>query len=204
MEFLEPILKSFVLYFVVIDPLGTLAIFLIILPNIKGNKSTVAFEATIYAFIVLVFFFFLGKIILNHLNIDLYSFKIAGGIILLLISLEMLLNKRAERKTKVIKGEKNYSAIFPLAVPLLAGPAAITSVIITSSTEKQNMVWSFYNIFALFLVLIITLIFFLLAVKYEKYIKAKLLQVLSRIIAILLCALSIQFILDGIRDFTLA
>ncbi len=201
MEFIEPILKFFVLYFVVIDPLGTLAIFLIILPNIKGNKNTVAIEATFYAFIVLVFFFFLGKVILNHLNIDLYSFKIAGGIILLLISLEMMLNKRAERKTKVIKGEKNYSAIFPLAVPLLAGPAAITSVIITSSTEKQTMLWSFYNILALFLVLIITLIFFLLAVRYEKYIKTKLLQVLSRIIAILLCALSIQFILDGIQDF---
>ncbi len=203
MELLEPLLKSFVLYFVVIDPLGTLAIFLIVLPNLKGNKNTVALEAIIYAFLVLLFFFFLGKVILSHLNIALYSFKIAGGIILLLISLEMMLNKRAERKSKVIQGEKNYSAIFPLAVPLLAGPAAITSVIINSSTVKQSMSLLTYNILALFLVLMITLVLFLMAVRYEKYIKTKLLQVLSRIIAILLCALSIQFILEGIEEFLL-
>lgn len=203
MEFIEIILKSFVLYFVVIDPLGTLAIFLVVLPNIKGNKSKVALEATAYAFLILIFFFFLGKVILGHLNIGLYSFKIAGGIILLIISLEMMLNKRSERKTKVIKGEKNYSAIYPLAVPLLAGPAAITSVIISSSTTKLSLSSSLYNVTSLFLVLLITFIFFLMAIKYEKFIKTKFLQVLSRIIAILLCALSVQFILDGIREFML-
>ncbi len=202
MEIIELLLKSFILYFVVIDPLGTLAIFLTILPNLKGNKYKIALESITIAFLILVFFFFLGKILLSHLKVDLYSFKIAGGIILLLISLEMMFDKRSERKTKVIKAEKNYTSIFPLAVPLLAGPAAITSVIISSSNLKQSMSLFFFNILALFLVLFITLILFSLAVKYEKYIKTKLLQVLSRIIAILLCALSIQFILDGIKEFT--
>ena len=76
----------------------------------------------------------MGKVILNHLNISLYSFKIAGGIILLLISIEMLLDKRSARKEKSIEGKIISTSIFPLAIPLLAGPAAITSVIVSSST----------------------------------------------------------------------
>ena len=101
MEIIELLLKSFILYFVVIDPLGTLAIFLTILPNLKGNKYKIALESITIAFLILVFFFFLGKILLSHLKVDLYSFKIAGGIILLLISLEMLFDKRSERKTSI-------------------------------------------------------------------------------------------------------
>ena len=77
----------------------------------------------------------MGKIILNHLNISLYSFKIAGGIILLLISIEMLLEKDLHEKKNLFKKAISTS-IFPLAIPLLAGPAAITSVIVSSSTTS--------------------------------------------------------------------
>ena len=200
----ELFLNSLVLFFVVIDPIGTIAIFLSILPNIKGNKRNIALESVLYAFLILVFFMLLGRIILNHLNISLYAFKIAGGIILLLIAIEMLLNKRVKRRAQVMKDEKPaVTAIFPLAVPLLAGPAAITSVIVSSSNIKSNLNIYIINIFALFLVLLITLATFLLAIKYEKYINTKFLEVLSRIISILLCALSIQFILDGLSEFYL-
>ena len=198
---LEPFLNSLVLFFVVIDPLGTIAIFLSILPNIKGNKKKVAIEAIIYAFLILVFFMLLGKLVLNHLNISLYALKIAGGIILLLIAIEMMFNKRAKRRAQVMQKEKLHAAIFPLAVPLLAGPAAITSVIVSSSMIKNNLNMYLINVSALFAVLLLTLMTFLMAVTYEKYINTKFLEVLSRIISILLCALSIQFILDGISEF---
>ena len=104
-EILEIFFRSFIFYFVVIDPLGTVAIFLTLLQRIKENKNKIAIEATLLAFLVLVFFFVMGKVILNHLNISLYSFKIAGGIILLLISIEMLLDKRSARKEKSIEGK---------------------------------------------------------------------------------------------------
>ena len=106
-----------------------MVIFLTLLQRIKDNKNKIAIEATLLAFIVLVFFFIMGKVILNHLNISLYSFKIAGGIILLLISIEMLLDKRFARKKKSIKNGTISYINFPLAIPILAGPAAITSVI---------------------------------------------------------------------------
>ena len=200
METLKPLTESFFLYFLAIDPLGTVAIFLSILPNIKHNKTRVAAESVLYAFLILIFFMFLGNFILNHLNIFLYSFKIAGGIILLLISIEMMFNKRLERKEKNIKQDKIYNSVFPLAIPLLAGPASITSVIVTTS-PNQGYMHSVYNAFAILIVLLITLGLFLITVKSEKFFNKNILEVISRIIGILLAALSIQFILDGITEY---
>ena len=159
-EILEIFSRSFIFYFVVIDPLGTVAIFLTLLQRIKENKNKIAIEATLLAFLVLVFFFIMGKIILNHLNISLYSFKIAGGIILLLISIEMLLDKRSARKEKSIQGKIISTSIFPLAIPLLAGPAAITSVIVSSSTTSGNFISSLAHIISIFTVLLITCLLF--------------------------------------------
>ena len=201
MDLLKPLTESFLLYFLAIDPLGTVAVFLSILPNIKYNKTRVAVEAVMFAFLILIFFMFLGSFILNHLNISLYSFKIAGGIILLLISIEMMFNKRLERKEKSIKQDKIYNSVFPLAIPLLAGPASITSVIVTSSIS-QGYMYNIYNAIAILLVLLITLGFFLITVKSEKFFNKNILEVISRIIGILLAALSIQFILDGISEYS--
>ncbi|MBJ57501.1 MAG: MarC family transcriptional regulator [Rickettsiales bacterium] len=201
MDLLKPLTESFLLYFLAIDPLGTVAVFLSILPNIKYNKTRVAVEAVMFAFLILIFFMLLGSFILNHLNISLYSFKIAGGIILLLISIEMMFNKRLERKEKSIKQDKIYNSVFPLAIPLLAGPASITSVIVTSSIS-QGYMYNIYNAIAILLVLLITLGFFLITVKSEKFFNKNILEVISRIIGILLAALSIQFILDGISEYS--
>ena len=199
-QILEIFFRSFIFYFVVIDPLGTVAIFLTLLQRIKENKNKIAIEATLLAFLVLVFFFIMGKIILNHLNISLYSFKIAGGIILLLISIEMLLDKRSARKEKSIQSKIISTSIFPLAIPLLAGPAAITSVIVSSSTTSGNLIGTLAHIISIFTVLLITCLLFLLIIRSEKFISKKLLQVLSRIIGIILAALSVQFILDGLKE----
>ncbi|MBV68980.1 MAG: MarC family transcriptional regulator [Pelagibacterales bacterium] len=199
-EILDVYFRSFIFYFVVIDPLGTVAIFLTLLQRIKENKNKIAIEATFLAFLILVFFFIMGKIILNHLNISLYSFKIAGGIILLLIAIEMLLDKRSARKEKSIEGKIISTSIFPLAIPLLAGPAAITSVIVSSSSTSGNLISSLAHIFSVFSVLLITCMLFLVIIRSEKFISKKLLQVLSRIIGIILAALSVQFILDGLRE----
>jgi len=199
-EILEVFSRSFIFYFVVIDPLGTVAIFLTLLQRIKENKNKIAIEATLLAFLVLVFFFIMGKIILNHLNISLYSFKIAGGIILLLISIEMLLDKRSARKEKSIQSKIISTSIFPLAIPLLAGPAAITSVIVSSSTTSGNLIGTLAHIISIFTVLLITCLLFLLIIRSEKFISKKLLQVFSRIIGIILAALSVQFILDGLKE----
>tara|TARA_B100000902_G_C27154410_1_gene835398 strand:- start:104 stop:727 length:624 start_codon:yes stop_codon:yes gene_type:complete len=199
-EILEIFSRSFIFYFVVIDPLGTVAIFLTLLPRIKESKNKIAIEATFLAFLILVFFIIMGKVILNHLNISLYSFKIAGGIILLLISIEMLLDKRSARKEKSIQSKVISTSIFPLAIPLLAGPAAITSAIVSSSTINNNLISTLSHIISIFCVLLLTCFLFLIIIKSEKFISKKFLQVFSRIIGIILAALSIQFIIDGLKE----
>ena len=196
---LEVFIQAFVLYFVVVDPLGNTSIFMSItqLQNEKEKYQT-AVEGVIIATGILILFSFTGKFILNYLNISLESFRIAGGIILFLISLEMLFNKRQERKQKIINHSKNKISVFPLAIPILAGPAAITSAIVIATKYQENLVFQLINILGLVFVMLITMIMFILLAKSDKFINKNFTDIVSRVIAIILAALSVQYIVDGL------
>ena len=111
---LEVFIQAFVLYFVVIDPIGNTPIFMSITQNQSSKeKIQTAIECIIIATTVLISFSIIGQFILSYLNISLESFRIAGGIILFLISLEMLFNKRQERKEQILDSNKDKISIFP-------------------------------------------------------------------------------------------
>jgi len=197
---LETFFQSFVLYFVVIDPLAAAPLFLIVTQGLKiKNKLKTAFEATLIATLILIFFAILGNFILSYLQISLSAFTIAGGIILFLISLEMLFDKRSQRKEDEIKENSAATGIFPLAIPLLAGPAAITSVMVSVADMGTNLMSQATGLLALILVMILTFISFYLVSKSSKIINKKVTSVISRVIGIILAGLSVQFILDGIQ-----
>jgi len=197
---LEIFFQTFVLYFVVIDPLAAAPLFLIVTQGLKvKNKLKTAFEATVIATLILVFFAILGNFILSYLQISLSAFTIAGGIILFLISLEMLFDKRSRRKEDEIKESSAATSIFPLAIPLLAGPAAITSVMVSVADMGTNLVSQVTGLLALILVMILTFISFYVVSKSSKIINKKVTSVISRVIGIILAGLSVQFILDGIQ-----
>jgi len=197
---LEIIFQTFVLYFVVIDPLAAAPLFLIVTQGLKvKNKLKTAFEATVIATLILVFFAILGNFILSYLQISLSAFTIAGGIILFLISLEMLFDKRSRRKEDEIKESSAATSIFPLAIPLLAGPAAITSVMVSVADMGTNLVSQATGLLALILVMILTFMSFYVVSKSSKIINKKVTSVISRVIGIILAGLSVQFILDGIQ-----
>jgi len=197
---LEIFFQSFVLYFVVIDPLAAAPLFLIVTQGIKvKNKLRTAFEATLIATLILIFFAILGNFILSYLQISLSAFTIAGGIILFLISLEMLFDKRSQRKEDEIKESSAATSVFPLAIPLLAGPAAITSVIVSVADMGRNLMNQATGLLALILVMILTFISFYVVSKSSKIINKKVTSVISRVIGIILAGLSVQFILDGIQ-----
>ena len=197
---LEIFFQSFVLYFVVIDPLAAAPLFLIVTQGLKiKNKLKTAFEATLIATLILIFFAILGNFILSYLQISLSAFTIAGGIILFLISLEMLFDKRSQRKEDEIKESSSATSIFPLAIPLLAGPAAITSVIVSVADMGKNLVNQATGLLALILVMILTFVSFYVVSKSSKIINKKVTSVISRVIGIILAGLSVQFILDGIQ-----
>ena len=196
---LEVFIQAFVLYFVVIDPIGNTPIFMSItqIQN-EREKYQTAIEAVLIATIVLILFSIIGQFILSYLNVSLESFRIAGGIILFLIAIEMLFNKRQERKEQILDKTKNKLSVFPLAIPILAGPAAITSVIVIATKYQGDLLSQSISLLGLVIVMFVTLIFFLLLAKSDKFINKNITNIISRVIAIILAALSIQYIMDGL------
>ena len=201
-DMLEIFIQTFVLYFVVIDPIGSAPIFFVVTKNLSTEgKIKTAFNSTIFAFLVLVFFALLGNYIFNHLNITFPALKIAGGIILFIVSLEMLFNKRQERKEENTKFDTENVSVFPLAIPLLAGPAAIISVVVSVSNIGNNYISQIVGMASLVIVMSITFIAFFTVSKFEKLVNKKIVNIFSSIIAIILAGLSVQYILDGISEF---
>ncbi|MDC0632046.1 MarC family protein [Candidatus Pelagibacter sp.] len=199
---LEIFLQYFVLYFVVIDPIGTTPLFLVVTKGLNAkDKNKVAFEGVLIATIVLLFFAFFGNYVLKYLGISFPAFTIAGGVILFLIALEMLFDIRSERKKKSINDKRDKISIFPIAIPLLAGPAAITSVILTISQAEGSYSLLIINIICLISVMLVSFVILRVFTKFQKFINEKIINIFSRVIGIILAALSIQYILDGIKSF---
>ena len=194
--------KTFIFYFIVIDPIGSTPIFLVVTEHLKvKEKVRTAFQGTFIATLILLFFGLLGNSILAYLNISFPAFTIAGGIILFIISLEMLFDKRHQRKEEDINFTSDKLSIFPLATPLLAGPAAITSVIVSVSATGNDISKQAIGMLALVAATLATFIILFLAAKSEKIINKRIISVFSRIVAIVLAGLSIQYILNGIKAF---
>ena len=192
---------AFVFYFVVIDPVGAVPLFMGLTDQFdRKQKYRVAFESTVTATIILCFFALIGTQLLDQLKISFPAFKIAGGILLLLIAVEMLFGKRGQRKEQELEKITDDVTIFPLAVPLLAGPAGIVSVMVVSSGYGE--VWSekFIALAPLVSVMILTLFAFLLVATTDRFISKKVTQVFSRVIAIIFAGLSVQYIIDGIKS----
>ena len=142
----ESFITAFIIYFVVIDPVGNAPIFLAFtVAQDRARKLRTALVGTAIATAIMLFFALCGAWILAYLNITEAAFKIAGGIILFLVALDMLAAKRQQRKRAESTGASNAGdlnaeeadsdnlAIYPLAIPLLAGPSAIMSVIVVNA-----------------------------------------------------------------------
>jgi multiple antibiotic resistance protein len=130
---LENFITAFIVYFVVIDPIGNSPIFLAVTAHLsKRQKIRTAVEGSIVAAAVMLFFALCGAWILHYLAVSFSAVKIAGGIILLLVAIDIFSKRRQQRKEQGsdIISPKDNVAIFPLAMTLLAGPAAITTVMV--------------------------------------------------------------------------
>ena len=199
---LEIFIQTFFLYFIVIDPLGTTPLFLIVTQHMETkDKIKTALSATTIATLILLFFALLGSSLLSYLNISFPAFTIAGGVILFLISIEMLFDKRQQRKEDDLDYNSEKVSVFPLATPLLAGPAGITSVIVSVSDIGNDFTSQVVGMLSLVTVLLITFVIFFIVSKSSKIINKKIISVISRVIAIILAGLSVQYILDGLKVF---
>lgn len=199
------LVNAFATLFVTIDPVGLAPMFLAVTAGATAQtRKRIAVRATLIGGGILFLFLFAGKGVLGVLGISVPAFQIAGGLLLLIIAIEMVFEKRNRRKSETAEKavahqeELHDVAVFPLAIPLIAGPAAISAVILLSSQATDT--FSLAGLVGVILVIIGScFVSFLLADRIERLMGDTAAVVITRLLGVLLAALSIQFIADGVR-----
>jgi multiple antibiotic resistance protein len=188
---------------VVIDPPGVGLIFLALTAGMaEADKRAVAVKASAIALAVLVGAALVGSTLLAILGIGLPAFRIAGGLLLFAIAFEMVFEKRQERKVSSVAGLDHRSAVaaFPLAIPLIAGPGAITASVLLAGGAEGDLVGISLLILTIAAVSGMTLVTLLLASHLERIVSVTAQTVFARLTGVLLAALAVQFVTDGIRE----
>ncbi len=191
---------------VVVDPLGLVPIFLSLTPgaDAAARRHIAILSATI-AFAILAAATLFGASLLGALGISLPAFRVAGGLLLFFMAFEMLFERRQPRKTATAdtamsKDDIRNIAAFPLAIPLMAGPGAIAACILLAARMEGNMVGLGALIGIAFAVCLTCVIAFLLATPIDKLLGVTGRTVLSRLLGVILAALAVQFVADGVRN----
>ena len=202
---LPTFINSFILFFVTIDTIGNLPFFLSLTENAKVKKrNQIAIKSTIIAFFILIAFAYIGRYLLEAIGVSLDSLKIAGGIILMFIAIDILFEKRKIRREKKVEealDEKNYDeiTIFPIAIPFIAGPSALATIILLIGNYAHFPEFQVTVILALVAALIISLILMIGGSYIVKFLPKQFLHTTARVMAFILAALATQFIVDGIK-----
>ena len=198
-------INSFILFFVTIDTIGNLPFFLSLTEDAKFKKRTqIAIKSTIIAFFILISFAYIGRYLLEALGVTLDSLKIAGGIILMFIAIDILFEKRKIRREKKVEealDEKSYDEIvvFPIAIPFIAGPATLATIILLVGNYANFPESHIVVILALIVALIVSLILMIGGSYIVKFLPKQFLHTTARVMAFILAALATQFIIDGIK-----
>ena len=201
---IELYISSLITFFVVIDPPGCAPIYAGLTTGADAQqRRAMALRAVLVAAAILLVFALFGEALLNGLGINLASFRIAGGIMLFLIALEMVFEKRTERRedraAKVAATpEVEDVSIFPMAMPMIAGPGSIASVMLLMGRAK-GLEPSLIVLGALATILLLTLLALLAAGPIMRVLGAKIEAVITRLLGVLLAALAVQFVIDGVR-----
>ena len=202
---LKTFINSFVLFFITIDTIGNLPFFLTLTEDAKFKKRTqIAIKSTIIAFFILIAFAYIGRYLLEALGVTLDSLKIAGGIILMFIAIDILFEKRKIRREKKVEealDEKNYDEIvvFPIAIPFIAGPATLATIILLVGNYSNFPESHVVVILALIVALIVSLILMIGGSYIVKFLPKQFLHTTARVMAFILAALATQFVVDGIK-----
>lgn len=197
---------AFVTLIVVIDPIALAPLF----AALTGGESSagrrrIALHACLIAALVLTVFGLFGEAVLAVVGTSMPAFRIAGGILLFLTALDMLFERRKQRRENQGQAQdpQNDPSAFPLAVPLIAGPGAIATMILLTGQADGGWEWVLAVHVVMLGVILLTFISFLLASPLERLLGPVAINVVTRILGLLLAALSVQFVLDGLSAFGL-
>ena len=197
--------NSFILFFVAIDTIGNVPFFLSLTEDIKiKERNQIAIKSTIIAFFILITFAYVGRYLLEAIGVSLDSLKIAGGVILMLLAIDILFEKRKKRREKRVEealDENSFDeiTIFPIAIPFIAGPSALTTIILLIGNYKNVPEYQILVILALISALVLGLVLMIGASHIVRFVPKQILHATSRVMAFILAALATQFIIDGIK-----
>ena len=200
------LLNNFLLIFVAIDPFALIPIFAGITHGLKKNEiKRIYLRATFISFVILLFFSLLGQALLNGMGININSFKIIGGLFLIFIAFEMVFEKRDERRQNLADSAiDEISAIslatFPLAIPLIAGPGAITITMLIAEKSEPELISRVISFLPVMLSVILAGVCMWLSSKLVEIISLSLLSVIQRVFGLLLGALAIEYVISGIKN----
>ncbi len=202
----EFFIKVFFAYLVVVAPFNMMLIFSALTRNMRAEKQlSIAMKSNLIAFSILAVFVLLGADILRGAGISISALKISGGLLLLVVSHKMIFDSDhgnsdyGEEEKKEAQKSEDVS-VFPLATPLLAGAGAISLSILFSAEAGADIVKNTLVIFSLGTVMFVSFLSFVMATKVQKLFGATLVNIITRVMGILLAALGIQFILDGLKN----
>ena len=198
-------ITSFVTLFVIIDPIGLTPLFVALTQGMSvKQRRAIAIRATLVSAGILALFAIFGEALLGFTGISMAAFKIAGGILLLLTALDMLFQRRAKRREDTAEEDDDLDdpSVFPLAIPLIAGPGSIATVILLAGAHPGFSGLGL-SLAVMVLVLLVTFIFFEAATPLERLLGKTGINVVSRLLGMLLAALAVQFMLNGLQDFGL-
>ena len=195
---IDQIIQELITLWVVIDPIGTLPVFLAVTVGLTpAARREVAFKAIAVAFGVLMVFILAGQIVLEALGLSLGAFQIAGGLVLLLFSLNMIFGEskpESELKSAQSTGER---AIFPIAIPSIASPGAMLAVVILTDNDRFSIAHQTMTATVMAFVLLCALIIMLLANPIYKVIGLAGASIISRVMGMILAAVAVDAMLNG-------
>ncbi|SFP46985.1 MarC family protein [Tranquillimonas alkanivorans] len=198
------LLTSFFTLFVILDPIGLAPVFVALTQGMsRQHRRAVAVRACLIGVGLLTLFGLFGEQVLNFIGITMPAFRIAGGILLFLTALDMLFERRTKRRQGQVHPSEDDPSVFPLATPLIAGPGAIATMILLTGQTGGDLaeIAAVHGVMAA--VLVLTFVMFLAAELIERALGDVGVNVVTRLLGMLLAALSVQFVLDGVADIGL-
>ena len=201
---------AFATLFVVIDPVGLVPLFAALTAGMAvRDRVKIAVRGTLIAFFILALFAVAGEALLSAMGIGMPAFRISGGAMLFLLALDMLFEGRSQRRERTAEGKGSGAgaedpSVFPLATPLIAGPGAMAAMILLTEGRRDDPVAMAVVLGVAAGVLVLCLVLFLLSLRLEKLLGPTGIRVVTRLMGVLLGALAIQFMLDGLTAAGLA
>ena len=203
---LDQVLENTILLFVAVDPIALVPIFASLTQGLnKKDVKRIYIQATIVSFFILALFYLFGTSVLDLMGISMSSFKIIGGLFLIAIAFQMVLEQRQSRRqhtAEVALDDESIQsiAIFPLAIPLIAGPGAMTTALLIAESNSSNPTQILINFLPILIIIILVAFAMWLSASLSAKVGPTIIIVVQKIFGILLGALAIEFVVAGVIE----